>query len=256
MYKHVIILITATLCTMTVFAQETDKVILEDQTSYRGRVVEQKPGEYIKLVLEGTSDTVTFRMHEIERLMKVSDQMNRIEEKDAGSTGSDFNQHRFMVTVGGSTGGGDVAFAGLHIGLDHQSLPGLFLGVAAEYLGESGSGISAPYQWQKIPVYLNVRYELEHTFGGRGALFARTGVGYSFTLDNEYKDPDSNETFTVTNGLALKPGLGYRVNLLKNSGLMIEVNYLLILDNIKDAADQKAKSNNWSNIQVSASLFF
>jgi hypothetical protein len=239
------------------FAQEKDLVVLNDETTYLGRVVEQKPGEYIKLVLDNSQDTLKFEMNEIDRLVKVGG----LPTKDRSVLSPDlvmhhFNSRSFRLSLGGSTGGGDVAFGGLGLALHYRAHEKLLLGISSEYLGETGSGISAPYAWQKLPIYLDVIYDLEQHFKGRTALYARAGMGYSFSLDNKFTDPVSNESRTVSNGFALKTGLGYRVNLFNDMGLHFDLDYLLILDNIRDQSDQNIKSNNWSNIILSASIFF
>lgn len=234
-------------------AQELDKVFLLDSTSYTGKVVEQKPGDYIRLAILNTTDTFTFRMVEIDKLIKVPGGTEDLESSIKVEQG--FNNNQYFVNLGGSRGGGDVAYSGLGIGIGYRLNSRLSLGIHAEYLGESGVGISAPYQWQKIPVMAEVRYELQRHYEGRGAIYLHSAIGYSATLDDEFQDPDTGVMFDVTDGVAFKVGLGYRVNIFRNTGLLIDLNYLYIRDETREG-NRLIKTNKWSNFNISAKLFF
>lgn len=235
---------------------ELDKVVLEDGSSHVGKVVEQKPGAYIKLALENSQDTLTFTMDEIQRLMKVTMQAPEVMPDQKDNKDRAFNTHAFSIDLSGSTGGGDVAFQGLGIGLDYRVNDRMTVGLATQYLGESGNTLRLQYQWQKLPLTAEIKYDLQRHFSGRTALYACTGLGYSFTLDDSYQSSDTGELLTITNGWTMSPGLGYRVNFLNNMGLMLDVRYVLIADKTVDEMDDVVKTNNWSNVMFSARIFF
>ena len=235
-------------------AQEADRVILQDKTTYTGKVVEQKPGEYIRLALTGSSDTLTLQMDEIDRLVKVP--ADNASGEASGDSNIEFNNNKFYLNLGSSTGGGDVAFKGLGIGLGYRIQPGFSIGLYAEYIGSVGFALPEPYDFQKLPLILETRYELQEHFDGRGAIYGYLGAGYSITLDDEYREPDLGRFREVTDGFAFKPGLGYRINIFENTGLLLDVNYLLIIDETRNENKLRIKTNKWSNFMISAKLFF
>lgn len=242
--------------------QDIDEVRLLDDRIFHGKVVEQKPGEYIKLALLNSSDTLTFTMDEIDKLLRVPSPNTALDDHGDPHDASDemnaikkYNSNPVSLYLKGSAGGGDVAFQGLGLGVLYRVNPRLTLGLEALYLGETSNHMPRPYQWQKIPVSVQARYDIQQHFGGRSAIFAKLDLGHSFTINGDYSLPDGSQ-FEVSNGVVFSPGLGYRFNAFKNVGATIDVSYHLISDRLLDEEKNVVRTHNWDNIIISATIFF
>lgn len=235
---------------------ELDKIILTDKTSYTGKVVSQKPGEYIRLVLENSKDTLLILMEKIEEISKVKGVSNVVTTQKTSIETQRYNSHRFQTSLSYYQGGGDVRFIGFGLGIQYWLSSAFAFGVSASYLGETGSGAGRPYQWQKVPLIVESLYEYQKYSDNRMALYAKLGVGYSFTLNGTYYDNFLEEEYKVTNGFLFNPALGFRFNATKNLGGRIEGSYLLIIDQNKKASGEQVSQLNWNAAMLKLSLLF
>ncbi|HMR90294.1 MAG TPA: OmpW family outer membrane protein [Saprospiraceae bacterium] len=163
------------------------------------------------------------------------------------------SQVKQMIHFG--LGAGDYSITDLGISIYHQLLPTFMVGVSTHYLGVNGKNTSIP-QWQKIPVTLESSYDIKKYNQNRSSIYLKLGIGYSFTLNGSYYDNNEFINKRVTDGWAVSPGLGYRFNILENTGLNFDVNYHLIADKTEDDKGIVISDNLWNHIIFRTSLFF
>ncbi|HMU04954.1 MAG TPA: OmpW family outer membrane protein [Saprospiraceae bacterium] len=163
------------------------------------------------------------------------------------------SQVKQMIHFG--LGAGDYSITDLGISIYHQLLPTFMVGVSTHYLGVNGKNTSIP-QWQKIPVTLESSYDIKKYNQNRSSIYLKLGIGYSFTLNGSYYDNNEFINKRFTDGWAVSPGLGYRFNILENTGLNFDVNYHLIADKTEDDKGIVISDNLWNHIIFRTSLFF
>ncbi len=243
--------------TLMAQAYDLDVVYINDSISHRGTVIEQKPGEYIRLLETASSDTLTFSMDEIDRLVRIPANSRLPEDGRAQLTESSIPKHRISPVIYGATGGGDIPFGGGGIGFDYKIKKRIKLGLGVFYFGEtSRNRVATPIQWQRIPITVQFKYDLQQHFNNRGAFYMRTGLGYSVTLNPDYTDSDTAEPRTVTNGVYFNPAIGYRLNIYKNMGITLDVGYLLITDTRIDERKEPLQNKSWDQAAVTATVYF
>lgn len=263
-YTAILIFVFTTI-TYSQFANK-DQVHLLNKEKYTGTVIEQKPGEYISLLSENGKDTLTFQMEEIDKIVKIikTDSIISGSKRECNVNCNEmeikpnkiFNDRFFSPIIHYGAGGGDIAFNMLGLAMFMKLTPETKVGVSACYYGETGSLRNRPIQWQKVPLTVEIMHDVQHYFYGRSALVASLGVGYSFTLNGNYTDLEKRLPAKQTNGVVINPGLGYRFNVLKNTGFMVDVRYQLIIDKDVNKLNETLKENNWDNIVLRGSLFF
>lgn len=71
--KSILLIITSILCTGIIYGQyeAEDRVIMLENTIYEGIIIEQKPGEHIKILRLPEKDTLTLSMESIDRIEKI-----------------------------------------------------------------------------------------------------------------------------------------------------------------------------------------
>jgi hypothetical protein len=245
--------------------KNTDHVFLLNKQNYIGTLVEQKPGEYIKLQLQNTNDTLKFLMDDIEKIVKIKAEENSGSSHGKGETTPGkkiiktqkmYNQRPISLMVHYGVGAGDISFTDIGLGLYWKLGSRSKVGLSASYFGETGNRENSLLQWQKIPVMTEFTHDLYQYSNNRFALISRLGIGYSFTLNGDYFDPEKSLSFTQSNGLAFNLGLGYRFNIFKNAGILVDINYSLITD-YNESVEKTDKSKNlWDNVVFRTSLFF
>lgn len=240
------------------FAQNTewDKITLTDKTTYTGKLISQKPGEHIRLVLENSKDTLLILMDNIDEISKVQGGTIVVAAPKSSVETQNYNSNRFQTSLSYYQGGGDVSFIGFGLGMHYWLSSSFALGVSSSYLGEVGSGAARSFQWQKIPLMVESIYEYQKYADNRMALYAKIGLGYSFTLNGNYFDNFLEDEYRVTNGFVFNPGLGFRYNLFKNFGGKLGVSYLMISDQNKKATGEKVSQLNWNVVMLKLTAFF
>lgn len=166
-----------------------------------------------------------------------------------------YNTSKVKPMVHFGLGAGDYSITDLGISIYHQLHPSFIVGVSTNYLGVNGKNTSIP-QWQKIPVTFESSYDIKKYNQNRSSVYLKLGIGYSFTLNGSYYDNNEFINKRVTNGWAVSPGLGYRFNILENTGLNFDVNYHLIADKTEDDNGIVISDNLWNHIIFRTSLFF
>jgi hypothetical protein len=236
----------------------TDQVLMEDGTRHDGLIVEQKPGEYIRLWRQAVGDTLTLIMDDIDRMLRIApesttDPTDRA--PDAIPADRDFGSNRFMVLLRGSTGGGDYAFHGAGMAVGLRIGHGLEIGLGAQYFGQYSDN-TIP-QRQLIPLTLDLRYRLNTSPGGRFASLISLESGLAFSLNKDYFDWGRNRPVSIRNGFYLHPALAFQVYLVPNFGLLLDVGYQFNSGQVVPfEGGGPLTTKRYSNAIVRGSLFF
>jgi hypothetical protein len=235
---------------------EKDEVILNNKTTYTGKLVSQKPGEYIRFVKENSNDTLTISIEDIEEIRKVKTSITPKAGKSATENQRAFNTNKIQVGFSYYEGGGDVRFQGFGMVINYLKTESFGIGLAVAYQGETGSSAFRSYQWQKIPIMIEASYDLQKYFNNRAAFYARLGAGYSFTLNGDDFEESLQEKIKISNGFIFNPGIGFRFNVLKNCSIKTDVSYQLIADQSKFSNGDTFANLKWDVIVLRLSLLF
>ena len=169
---------------------------------------------------------------------------------------SPFNKAKVVAMVHFGAGAGDYAVTSIGLSVFQSLHQNIMLGASVQYMGENGRGNTRLLKWQKIPLTLETNIDIKKYNNNRSSIFLRAGLGYCFTLNGSYVDPNDLAQKNVSNGLTFSPGLGFRLNILKNSGLRGDISYSLISDRLQNETGEKLSINYWNHLIFRASIFF
>lgn len=252
----VFILIAAQSSLFAQAAAAQDAVYLLDARAHQGIIIEQKPGEHIKLLRLPEGDTLQFEMEQIDYIAKIMQKTPVQAQAEAEQAPRPaFNQRQNFLMIHGWTGGGDYAFQGLGISLNHRLAERTEVGLGAHYLGQTST--NSLHDRQTIPLTADFRYAFSRSRNGRFSTHLAISAGYNFTLNRNYFDPGENSELSVSDGLYFSPGVAFRANILPNVGLMIDLGYQLSTGRVSLAeTGQELRRKNWNNLAIRGSLFF
>ena len=166
-----------------------------------------------------------------------------------------FNTSSVRPMIHFGLGGGDYSFTALGVSVFRQINPCVTAGISVHYFGENGRNVNFS-KWQKIPITLETIMDLKKYKNNRSSLYFKIGAGYSLTLNGSYYDPNENIQKKVTNGWIVNPGIGYRFNILQNTGLNFDMSYNLIVDELENENGEAYSKNYWNHILFRTSVFF
>lgn len=273
--KHTILIMICLSFSLKLFAQEkgVDVLVLKTGERLRGIIIEQKPGEYVRLLQIPSNDTIKIELTAIETLIKIIDegdqenQKNNNEETEQ-SNNSDielnpdqigFNKRAYYVNLGAFVGGGDWSNCSMGLSVVRTFSPKLQAG-----LGVSAIATLASKNNDKLdailPITAEFRYTLQEMWKGRTALMLNLSTGYHAVLQGYYTVPvvgESDKLALMRNGLYFQPSLGMRVNFTKNFGLLFEVSYQYIGSKSHyDITGDFIKKHQYSSILFGTKFFF
>jgi hypothetical protein len=236
----------------------TDQVLMEDGTRHDGLIIEQKPGEYIRLWRQANGDTLTLAIEDIDRMLRVTPDTpaSVVGINQAAAKGnSPFGTNRYVAMLRISTGGGDYSFhgAGMAVGLRVNN--DLQIGIGAQYFGQYSDN-TIP-QRQLIPLTLDLRYRLNTSPSGRFASLLSLETGLAFSLNKDYFDWGRGQQVSVTNGFYIHPALAFQGFITPNFGLLIDLGYQYNGGHVV-AADggEQLSTKRYSNVILRGSFFF
>jgi len=191
---------------------------------------------------------VTFCFSALEAQTEVNDQTLR-----------SYNTKKNYVFFSGSLGGGDYPFAGLGLNLGHQLSNGkTMIGAGAHYIGNTGdgSGIGGFDPIQVFPLMVDLRHTFTESPDGRFSTLLILDGGYVVSI-TENGDDDAGNEYEYLNGWAINPGIGFRFNIFKNMGLMIDITWLHHSSpRVWLAPVEKKDHEHWDLGLVRGSVFF
>ncbi|MBX2928781.1 MAG: hypothetical protein KF852_13180 [Saprospiraceae bacterium] len=239
-----------------------DAVYLTNQQFYQGIIIEQKPGEHIRLLRLPERDTLQFEMDDIDRIVKLLDSSAPLAGAATESTSAlsalperKFNRNKYVAMLHASIGGGKYALLGLGISVARSFEDRMQAGIGVQFIGQTSNN-TFPNQ-QIIPVTADFRFKISESRGGRLATMAGLSAGYNISVDNKQFDSGFNADIRVTNGVFLNPSLAFRVNILRNMGLMMDFGYQFSSGNIYFIeTGELYDRRTWHNFAARGTLFF
>ncbi len=236
-----------------------DKIFLTDNSSYEGIVIEQKPGEFIRLLRLPEKDTMTIEYENIERMTRlVSEEtgVNPAENDGIKKPGKVFNSRRTYGMVHGVTGGGDYAYAGFGLSFGANVNPDFQVGLGVHYFGQLSDPVTGPSR-QTFPLALDLRHTILKSKSGRFSTMLGISGGINFTVNGDYFDEVLFANMRMSNGYYFNPSLGLRMNILENLGLMLDVGYQYNNSRIvNNQSGDKVGRADFHNVMIRGTMFF
>lgn len=242
-----------------------DVVLLKNGSEHIGKIIEQKPSQHIRLLQLPSNDTLTIRLEEIDRILKREIQVLPEAEIQAQTapkhvpetieTEANYHQSNYHFHINGMASGGDYASVGLGVGLYRRIGPVLQLGAVFNYYGSTRNFDTSRGPAGSIPFGLDIEYMIQSTRQNRLGLQLGCQLGYNFVTQGGHQRNDKNAYFN--NGLYVHPSIGFRCNIWKEAGLLLELGY----QNIQSKSyysDNNAliQKHSFSNIILGGSIFF
>ena len=239
-----------------------DIVELKSGEKHQGLIVEQRPGNYLRLVQKPSSDTLTLHYSDITALYKSAEEASAPQMdtdsmlKSAPETPlpTAFNQRRIYAGISTAVSGGDWRNTGLGAQLHYTVLPSLKAGVSLQFYW--GDGHTAVMD-QILPVSLDVLYTIQSTQSGRMSLLAGSSIGCAFVQQRNYYSTKFETDAELSRGLFYSASLGGQVNFTRNTGLRVEVGYQYVgAKAYRLGTDDFLQRNKQSNIFLRGTVFF
>lgn len=236
-----------------------DVVYLKSGQSYQGIIIEQKPGESIRLLRSAESDTLLFTMDSIDRITKAIPAANAsavattTPPTEMPAQPRQFNTNSLSVALQVSTGGGDYSVLGFGA-IVQKYFPDerAWSGVGLHYLGDQNN-----YGVNTMPIVLHNSYEIVSGAKGRLGTLGFLDLGCAINLSDNYFDELAQTTVKYGNGWYFNTGLRFRVNVLKNSGIWLDLGYLFQNSKLRDAeTNKKLRTKSWNVFQIKGAVFF
>lgn len=238
-----------------------DKIFLSDQTAYEGIVIEQKPGEYIRLLRIPEKDTLQIAYENIEKMTRlVADETvpgGQIKGKsEIRAAAKMYNSRRTYGMVHGVTGGGDYAYAGFGLSFGVNVNPNFQIGMGVHYFGQLSDPLNTPSR-QTFPLALDLRHTILRSKSGRFSTMLGLSGGVNFTINGDYYDEVLFANMRMGNGYYFNPSIGLRMNILENLGLMLDVGYHYNNSRLlRSDSGNQIGTVDWHNILIRGTLFF
>lgn len=233
-----------------------DEVHLRSGARHQGIVIEQKPGESIRLLRLPQQDTLAFAMEDIERITRILPaEGSPVAQPPAVSApaGRMFNDNPWVVSLHASTGGGTYSVTGFGAAVQKRlSDERALLGIGLQFLADQNN-----YGVNTLPLTLNGAYELTRSKRGRLGSMAFLDLGYSVNFGGNYFDETTLAFVDYGNGLHLNTGIRFRINVLRNTGIWLDAGYLFHNSQLRNAdTREKWGVKSWSVFLAKAAVFF
>jgi len=235
-----------------------DIVYLTSGLSHQGIVIEQKPGEYIRLLRLPGRDTLQFSMDAIDRIVKIIAPAGSPLQESAANPiepANRFNQNRYVAMLNFYIGGGKYSLVGIGMGVGRSFGDRWQAGLGVQFIHQTNSN-TFPNQ-QIIPITADFKFKISESPKGRFAALLALSAGYSINVDDEQFDSGLNNNIRITDGVFFNPSIAFRVNVLRNAGIMFDVGYQLSSGNIYNVeSGDLIDKRTWHNFAARGTLFF
>lgn len=237
-------------------APETDAVYLNSGQVYRGLIIEQRPGASIRLWRAPQGDTLSFDMDIIDRITKITASSAPMVETLVKSTPTKIfrtNTKSWATALQVMVGGGDHSVGGAGIvvqrRLDNNRS---WAGLGLTFVGDVNN-----YGTHALGIIAHGSHEFSSGWNNRLGALAFMDLGYSYNLGGEYIDDQSQSLYHYGNGLHLFTGLRFRLNVLHNAGIWLDMGFLRHTSKIRAVEDNaKIGTKGWNMINFRGSIFF
>lgn len=234
--QHFLIFIICFMHLCTSNAQNNqDEIILNSGKSIKGKIIAQKPGEYIKIVRYNLTDTMIINMDDINELKKIDQKAEpnielidpRIDlgdmdiepKKKFNNRKTQMMIHVLLSSMSSNSFSKEQFEPALGFSINRRISDVLYLGGGVGILGNDIIF---------IPVTFDVKYKLEEMSKGRINYLVSSSIGYSFSKDpaTSLKNSDNSLRYNPGDGPLFKAGLGVKFNFLKNMGMMLDFGFI------------------------------
>ncbi len=225
----------------------TDMVHLKSGQAYQGIIVEQRPGESIRLWRTVESDTLTVTMDSIDRITRI------VAPPPIPKPPRVFDDAHWNVALQVGVGGGDYPFGGLGATVQkHFPRQRSWLGIGVHYYGDKSD-----FGAYTIPIALHGSYELRTDLQGRFGTLVFLDAGYSINITGNYFDEKTQAQLKYGNGLHTYGGLRFRLNVLRNTGIWADIGYFRHTSTLRYVTtNEKARVKAWNMFLFRGSVFF
>lgn len=229
----------------------TDRIHVKSGEIHQGIIIEQVPGNYLKLLKLPQKDTIDLLYVDVEKISKILSD----EEINYGAATQDnfiargpcFNCRKTYVMIFGAVGKvEEVMMAG-----------GLSFGYNIKKFAQAGLGVQIFYTLLDntdrifMPVTLDLRHVFARSNSGRSSFLIGISPGYNISLF------ESKASFKQGNGLYISGSFGFRFNISSNFGLMLDLGYTGSGSAISDKATGEFIKNSWTHHpMVRGTVFF
>ncbi len=265
--KKIINLIILVFLAQILTAQnEKDEVILNSGKTIKGKIIAQKPGEYIKIVRDNLTDTILIKIEDIDEMKKIDQKAEpiielidpridlfdmEVEPKKKFNTRTQIMFNVLLSTLSSNSFLKEENGAGIGFSFIKKMSEVLYLGGGVSIFG--GNDITF------IPVTFDVKYKLEEMSKGRISYIVTSSIGYGFNNDSDTRIRNRNNSFLYNpgDGLFFKGGFGVKFNFFKNMGLILDFGFLyqtVKFSQITDPGSTDIQSRKGAYVQ--SSIFF
>jgi hypothetical protein len=235
-----------------------DQVLMEDGRKLDGLIIEQKPGNYIRLWRLTEGDTITLEMDAIDRILRVPSSSTTAFPDSSDRTGKpkkSFGTNRQYGLLRFGAGAGEYGFLGGGIGAGMRVNQDLEIGIGAQYFGQNG-GNSFPSR-KILPLTMDLRYRLSHSRSGRFSSVLSLETGLAFSMNKDYYDEGRGRQVSIKNGLYVHPAIAFRTYFTPNFGLILDLGFQYNEGRlVANDSGEFLVIKRFSNIIVRGSLFF
>lgn len=219
-----------------------DIVELKNGQIRQGTIVEQRPGYFLKLLRTPLNDTLTIKYSDIEAL-RITPQ-KETEETLTNSLDSknklDVNHNKYSVLIPVFMGTGNWDYYGLGIGVLRKFTPQIQAGIGFHRTNSIGNHI----EYTSTSIFGELKYALQQSRNGRTSLLLSVAIG-----------PNFYAYYKLANGIYFSPSIGYRINITKNTGLIIDLGYQYVGGEEINVESIKLERFHGSGLQLKVTAF-
>lgn len=137
-----------------------------------------------------------------------------------------YRENHLMIS--GHAGGGDYPFAGFGITLMHQKSASQksYWGFGVHYISNTIHGeysLERQESVQIFPILLDYRKEFSRINHGKFATYLFLDAGYVVSITGNERDQDGE--YKYGNGWAINPGISFKYDLTKNTGIILDLGW-------------------------------
>ncbi len=230
--------------------QATDKIQTKTGETYEGIIIEQVPGNYLRLLQLPQKDTIDLMYADVERISKIFIEENVQDSSNDQNfivRGPCFNCRKTYVMLFAAAGQVDEAMlaAGLSFGYNIKKYAQVGLGAQVFYtLLDNTDRIF-------MPITLDLRHVFAQSRSGRSSFLIGLSPGYNISLF------ESKTNYKQGNGLYVSGSFGFRFNISSNFGLMLDLGYVGSGSRISSKISGEFVENSWTHHpMVRGTIFF
>ncbi|MEM7575557.1 MAG: hypothetical protein AAF433_21815 [Bacteroidota bacterium] len=247
---------------MSLNAQEAgqDIVHLKNGQSYQGIIIEQKPGQYLRMLVLPDQDTTQLAYADIDRIAREvivpSEPVQAVSQDSSSSIISPaYFTNKQWIQIHSYLGAGDYSLGGLGVTISHALNQRWLLGAGVHYISQTNE---RPFRNQQfVALSADVKWRFSSSSDNRLATYLVFNGGYHLPFDRTFTVEPFAEEVRVTNTWYFNPSLGFRFNVFRNMGLMFDIGYQLTLaDYVSESTGESLTDRNFQNVTFRGTLIF